>query len=245
VTPTNPTGVCAPGTPQREVAPEIPTNYEIGAKKVMFDGRAIADINAFYIKMENYQGQVCVTNSSNLLTCTVTNFDGVISKGIEANLFGRIADNFTVNTGLIWNPAQFPKHDSNGGPFIGVDGTNISGKQLQLAPVWKFTFSGEYSHPVFSGLEGFVGGDAVYKSKIAYSASTDPLLSYPSNIVLGAHAGVRAEKGNWSASLFVRNLTNEHIPVLRQAGFPYGLNYGQFLSTGSFRVVGVSLDAEF
>ncbi len=245
VSPTNATGVCPPGTPSRQVLPEIPTNYEIGAKKVLFDGRVIADINAFYIKMENYQGQVCVTNSANLLTCTVTNFNGVISKGIETNLFGRVSEDFTVNTGLIYNPATFPEHAPGGGPELGVDGTDISGKQLQLAPVWKFTFSGEYSHEVFSGLQGFAGGDAVAKSRIRYSASTDPLLSYPSNVVIGLHAGVRSEKPGWSASIFARNLTDEHIPVLRQAGFPYGLNYGQFLSTGSFRVVGVALEAQY
>jgi len=245
VSPTNTTGVCPPGTPQREVKPEIPTNYEIGAKKVLFNGRAIADINAFYIEMKDFQGQVCITNAANLLTCTVTNFDGVKSRGIEGNLFGRISDNLTVNTGLIWNPAEFPKRDAAGGPFKGADGSILSGKQLQLAPIWKFTFSTEYTQEVFNGLEGFVGGDAVYKSKIRYAASTNPLLSYGSNIVLGLHGGIRSEKDKWQASLFVRNLTNEHIPVLRQAGFPFGQNYGQFLSTGSFRVVGVNLEAGF
>ncbi len=70
-------------------------------------------------------------------------------------------------------------------------------------------------------------------------------MSYPGTWVLGGRVGVRAEGGKWSAALFVRNLTDEHVPVLRQGGFPYAGNYGQFLSTGSFRVVGLNLEAGF
>ncbi len=237
-------GVCPAGTPSRQVLPEIPTDYEIGAKKTLFDNRVILDLNAFYIQMKDYQGQVCVTNSSNTLTCTVQNFDGVISKGVEANLFGRVSDNFTVSSGLIYNPATFPEHGVGGGPYITSDGSNLSGKQLINAPVWKFTFSGEYSHPLSSGMEGFISGDLVWKSTIRYAASTDPLLSYPSSVVVGGRVGVRFPKG-WEASLFVRNAGDEQTPVLRQAGFPYPGDYGQFLSTGSFRVVGLQLNADF
>ena len=238
------------GTLSKEVLPEIPMDYEIGAKKTLFDGRVIADLSAFYMKVQNYQGQVCITDPvTQLLGCTITNFDGVVTKGIEGNIFGRVSDNFTVNTGLIWNKATYPKTSTNAagvvGPYLGPDGSNLSGAQLVNAPEWKFTFSGEYSQPLSSWLEGFIGADMVYKSRIRYAPSQDPLLSYPGNVVIGGQLGIRSPRDKWSANLFVRNLTDEHVPVLRQGGFPYGANYGQFLSTGSFRVVGISLEAGF
>ena len=238
------------GTLSTVIKPEIPMDYEIGAKKTLFDGRVIADLNAFYMKVQNYQGQVCITDPvTQLLGCTITNFDGVATKGIEANVFGRVSDNFTINTGLIWNKATYPKTSTNNagvvGPYLGPDGSNLSGAQLVDAPVWKFTFSGEYSQPISNRMEAFIGADMVYKSRIRYAPSLDPLLSYPSNVVIGGQLGVRDPMGKWSANLFVRNLTDEHVPVLRQSGFPYGANYGEFLSTGSFRVVGISLEAGF
>ena len=240
-----PTG-SPPGTLSKEVLPEIPMDYEIGAKKTLFDGRVIADLSAFYMKVANFQGQVCITDPvTQLLGCTIENFDGVVTKGIEGNIFGRVSDDFTVNAGLIWNRATYPDHANGGGPFLGPDGSNLSGAQLVDAPEWKATFSGEYSHPITSGLEGFVGGDLVYKSRIRYAPSLDPLLAYHGNVVLGAQLGIRSPMRGWSANLFARNLTDEHVPVLRQAGFPFGANYGEFLSTGSFRVVGVSLEAGF
>ena len=239
-----------PGTPSIVVRPEIPMDYEIGVKKTLFDGRVIADLSAFYMKVQDFQGQVCITDPvTQLLGCTITNFNGVETKGIEANIFGRVSDHFTVNTGLIWNRATYPKTSTNAagvtGPYLGPDGSNLSGAQLVDAPEWKFTFSGEYSQQVFNGLEGFIGADLVYKSRIRYAPSLDPLLSYHANAVIGGQLGIRSPMGKWSANVFARNLTDEHVPVLRQAGFPAGANYGQFLSTGSFRVVGVSLEAGF
>ena len=234
------------GTLSREVKPEIPMDYEIGAKQTLFDGRVIADLSAFYMKVQNYQGQVCITDPvTQLLGCTITNFDGVVTKGIEGNIFGRVSDNFTVNTGLIWNKATYPKTAAGGGPYLGPDGSDLSGAQLVNAPEWKFTFSGEYSHEIARGLDGFFGADMVYKSRIRYAPSQDPLLSYPANVVIGGQLGVRNSGGMWSANVFVRNLTDEHTPVLRQGGFPFGANYGEFLSSGSFRVVGVALQAGF
>ena len=238
------------GTLSKEVKPEIPMDYEIGAKKTLFEGRVILDLNAFYMKVQNYQGQVCITDPvTQLLGCTITTFDGVVTKGIEGNIFGRVSDNLTVNAGLIWNRATYPKTSTNAagvvGPYLGPDGSDLSGAQLVDAPVWKATFSGEYSHPISNRLEGFIGADLVYKSRIRYAPSQDPLLSYPGNVVIGGQLGIRSPTQKWSANLFVRNLTDEHVPVLRQAGFPYGANYGEFLSTGSFRVVGISLEAGF
>ncbi len=238
------------GTLSKEVLPEIPMDYEIGAKKTLFDGRVIADLSAFYMKVQNYQGQVCITDPvTQLLGCTITNFDGVVTEGIEGNIFGRVSDNLTINTGLIWNKATYPKTSTNAAgvvaPYLGPDGSDLSGAQLVNAPEWKFTFSGEYSHPISNGLEAFFGADMVYKSRIRYAPSQDPLLSYPGNVVIGGQLGVRSSTDRWSANLFVRNLTDEHVPVLRQSGFPYGANYGEFLSTGSFRVVGISLEGGF
>jgi len=264
------------GTPLKVVAPEVPLNYEIGAKKVLFDGRVIADFSAFYTEVENYQGQVCGVNpTTQVLGCSIDNFDGVISKGVEVNLFGRVNDNFTLNTGLIWNEATYPNHAPGGGPFLTDTGTavdqagikiinDLSGEQLPNAPVWKATFSGEYRRDLTENFSGFISADAVYRSKLRLAGSLDPNLSYPSHWILGGRLGVTNIRHGYTASLFVRNATDEHVPVLRQAAFPSALpavipagqpgagttrvggnSYGQFLSTSAFRVVGVSLEKDF
>ena len=60
-------------------------------------------------------------------------------------------------------------------------------------------------------------------------------------------ANGRGDGDRWSASLFVRNLTDEHVPSLRQAGFPVSgfPQYGQFLTEASFRMVGLALETNF
>ncbi|WP_277983273.1 TonB-dependent receptor [Sphingomonas faeni] len=234
-----------PGTPNTLINPEIPTAYEIGLKTALFDRRAVLDVSAFYTTVDGYQGQTCSTQATGLLSCTTTNIDGIKSKGVEANLFGQVTKNLTINTGLIYNPATYPNRTAVGGPYLASDQTNISGAQLVNSPRWKFTSSAEYSQPLSSALLGFLSADAVYRSRTPYAASSDPNLSYHANWIVGGRLGIRDANDRWSAAVFVRNLTNEHQPFLLQAAFPNAGNYGQMLGAQSFRSVGLNLEGKF
>ncbi|RYE36873.1 MAG: TonB-dependent receptor, partial [Hyphomicrobiales bacterium] len=172
------------------IRPEIPTNYEIGLKGSLADGRLIIDLNAFLMNLKDYQGQICNPNASGGLTCAPQNISRVRSKGVELNVTGRPAEGLVMNAGLIYNAVRYPAgfQGSNGLdpnattlplPTISVD---LGGLQLVSAPEWKATFSGEYSHEVTGGLEAFLGVDVIYKSKLRLAASTRP------ETIFGAHA---------------------------------------------------------
>jgi iron complex outermembrane receptor protein len=221
---------------------EIPTNYETGLKTTLLNGRLFGDFSAFYLDLKDYQGQLCTPNAAGGLNCAPQNIGKVVSKGFELNLFGQPIQGLSLNTGLIYNPVTYP------GGFLGQDGSKLGGKQLSNAPKWKFTVSSEYRHGLGGGgLEGFVGGDATYKSDIRYAASTDPNVVFNAHWTVGGRVGVRDPDKGWSAAVFVRNLGYSHEPMVRYANFPDGAaaSYGQILTPQSFRLVGVSLDARF
>jgi iron complex outermembrane receptor protein len=230
-----------PGNQPTVIRAEIPTNYETGLKATLFEGRILADVNAFYMNLKDYQGQLCTPNSGGGLSCVPQNIGKVISKGVEVNLFGQPMRGLSLNTGLIYNPVTYPKG------FLGQDGSALGGEQLASAPKWKFTLSGEYRHAVASNVEGFLAADTVYKSAVRYAASTDPNVTFDGHWVVGGRIGVRDPDKGWTAAIFVRNLGNKHAPVTRFANFPDGSigSYGQLLTPQSFRLVGVSLDARF
>jgi iron complex outermembrane receptor protein len=230
-----------PGSRPTVIRPEIPTNYEAGLKATVLGGRVLTDLSAFYLDLKDYQGQLCTPQVAGGLRCVPQNIGQVISKGVEFNAFGQPMDGLNVTGGLIWNRVEYPDN------FRGTDGTNIGGEQLVAAPEWKATFSAEYSHEVADGYEGFISGDAVYKSEIRYLATTDPNGFFDAHWLLGGRIGIRNTEHGWSASIFGRNLTDEHEPVARFQNFPDGSigSYGQILNPQSFRLVGVSLDAKF
>lgn len=229
-----------PAVPDRIILPEIPSNYEVGLKYTFGNGMLL-DANAFLINVENYQGQSCSIGPppALVLSCVPVNVDGVESKGFELNLVGNPLDNLTFTTGLLYNKAEYPDG------YLGNDGvTNMGGEQLQGAPEWKFNLSGEYTQP-FGEVEGFVAAEATWRSEVRHSQLIDENVMFDAHWLLGGRIGVRSEDGRWTAAIFGRNLLDEHVPVFRLSGYNGAGNYGQILSTQSFRLVGVSLDYSF
>lgn len=222
------------------VRPEIPTAHEIGLKSTLFGGWVL-DVNAFYQKIRDFQAQQCTVSGTGVLSCVQTNIDGVKSRGAEVSLFGRVFEGLSVNTGFIYAKATYPAN------FIGTDGTNIGGTQLAYAPKYKFTFSGEYEHPVTGALNGFLALDTVWKSRVRYEANSLTETTFRPHWTVGGRIGVRTEDDRYQASIFARNLFNVHEPQLLQSDFPYNgaANVGAIYGPQGYRQIGISLDARF
>ncbi len=222
------------------VRPEIPTAYEAGVKATLLQGWVL-DLNAFYSKIKDFQAQQCTINATSTLTCVQTNIDGVKSRGAEINLFGRVFEGLSVNTGFIFAKATYPKN------FLGTDNTNIGGTQLAYAPKYKFTFSGEYEHPVSDGLKAFLAGDTVWKSRVRYEANSRSETTFRQHWIAGGRVGLRTEDDRYQLAVFARNLFNVHEPQIMQSDFPYGgaANVGAIYGAQSYRQIGLSLDAKF
>lgn len=219
------------------VQPEVPMSYEAGMKATLFGG-AVLDFSLFYSKIKNFQAQECIVNPATAqLVCAQTNIDGVKTRGAEVNLFGRISDRLSMNTGFIYTKATYP------GGFIGNDATNIGGKQLAYSPRYKFTLSGEYEQPLTAGINGFLAADTIWKSRIRYQNTSRDAETFRAHWTVGGRLGVRSEDERYSAGLFVRNLFNVHEPSLLQSNFGSGL--GAIYGPQSFRQVGLQLDAKF
>lgn len=223
------------------VQPEIPQDYEIGLKTTILGGWVV-DLNAFYDKVKNFQSQQCTVNpATSAISCVQTNISGVKTRGAELNLFGRVFQGLSVNTGFIFAKATYP------GGYVGTDGTVIGGNQLSYAPKYKFTFSGEYEHPVTERFKGFVAGDTVWKSRISYEANSRIETTFRSHWTVGGRVGVRTDDDRFSVAVFARNLFDVHEPALMQSDLPYNgtANVGAIYGPQSFLQVGLSLDAKF
>jgi iron complex outermembrane receptor protein len=222
------------------VQPEIPTDYEAGLKTTLFGGW-VADLNAFYTKIQGYQSQQCTVSATGVISCVQTNINGVRSRGAEIDFFGRVFPGLSLNTGFIWAKATYPTR------YIGTDGTNIGGTQLAYAPEYKFTASGEYEHDLTNGLKGFLAADTVWKSRIHYEANSRIETTFRPHWTVGGRLGLRTLDDRFQVAVFARNLFNVHEPSLYQSDFPYNgtANVGAIYGPQSFRQVGLSLDGKF
>ncbi|WP_260929009.1 TonB-dependent receptor [Novosphingobium sp. 9] len=225
------------------VLPEIPTSYEVGFKSTLFGGW-VADVSAFYMKIDNFQAQSCTVDGTGVISCDQKNVNGVKTRGVEVNFFGNITPNLSLNTGFIYAKATYPKG------YLGTDGTDIGGSQLAYSPRYKFTLSGEYTVPIGERLGAFLAADTVWKSRIRYEENSYSGTTFRPHWMVGGRMGLRTQDQRYQVSVFVRNLFNVHEPSLMQSSFPYTTdsgeaNVGAIYGPQSFRNVGISLDAKF
>jgi len=248
----------AQGSPPRIIEAEKPDAYELGLKGSLLGGQLGFDTSLFYTDVKNYQGQRCAINPVGALACLGESVPSVKTKGIELALYGSPADGLTLQSGYIYNIAEYPSD------WTGYDPRNLNGgttdlgsEQIVGVPKQKFSLSGDYSRP-FGAVEGFFAADAVYRSEIRQGPTADERFVYPSYWELGARLGVRGAEGKWSIALFGRNLTDEPVPITLFGGpsftapgadptAPNGYVNGVsgWVTAASLRQVGLSLDVRF
>jgi iron complex outermembrane receptor protein len=222
------------------VSPERPTNYEIGFKETALDGRLAVDADVYYTTVKGFQTQSCIPNPiTGSIICAEVNVPRVISKGVEADIFGKPWDGMTVNVSAIYNNAKYPNN------YFGADGTNLQGKQLNFAPPYKLTASFEQRFPVSSAVSLAVGADVTWRGKESMYLSAAPAFTEPAAAIFGARFGAEIDD-RYSIYFFARNIANKIYPTtLLSTGDFYPGGVWQVLDPNSQRVMGIQLRARF
>jgi outer membrane receptor protein involved in Fe transport len=233
-----------------QLKPEESDAFEVGAKFGL--GRFQMSANAFYTKITNFQSQTSIFVGTQLVSEPL-NVPVVKSKGFELTALGEILPGLNINAGYQFNDVKFPTTVLNAAgvrvPYLGDDGLYIGGTQFLFSPKHKFTLSGEYSTALGESLEVFLNANLIYKSKVLLAARTDPRYRFPAHETINLGFGIRHPDNNWTASVFVRNLTKSREPTAYLANtFANQLDGGIRawpVSGITARVVGVRAGFEF
>ncbi|MFD1611470.1 TonB-dependent receptor [Sphingomonas tabacisoli] len=222
------------------VSPERPTSYEVGIKNTAFDGRLAVNVNAYYMRISDFQSQSCIPDpKTGVLACAQVNVPHVVSKGLEADVFGALWQGMTVNLSAIYNDAKYPAN------FLGADGSNLQGRQLNFAPKFKFTASFEQRLPLSDSATLVFGGDATVRAKESMYLSADPIYTVPSATIFGGRVGVELSD-KYSVYAFARNIGNKIYPTsLFSTSAFYRGGVWHTLDQNSQRVAGIQLNAKF
>lgn len=234
-----------PRVPAIVVNPEKPLDFQLGVKSSLLDDHLAFNINGFYTRVKDYQSTSCTLDAvTQVPVCNPFNISRVITKGVEADIFGRPTRDLSLNLNFLYNIAKYP------GRFLAQDGVNMGGHQIAYAPRFKATLSGEYTMDLSETVEGFLALDGTYRSKtrMGIERGTDQFVD-KARFVFGGRIGARLEDG-WSISLFARNIGNEPMPTSfatlpTPQGDPATSLYGIFQSPGSRRLVGLQAEFEF
>jgi iron complex outermembrane receptor protein len=216
--------------------PEHLTNYELGFKGTMFDGRLRFAADVFLMDYTDKQEAIEVDNSDGrfgpdpALEYTQNAADVEIS-GIELELRASPWDGgfVSLDVGYLdseYSNFQVPDLDNIGGPLIDVSASSIANR----TPDWTLTASVEHAFLLGNGatvtpqlgvymqpgFEWRSGLDAGERSDMCYQ---------PSYEKFRLRASYVPQSGNWQAAVFGYNLTDEEIlfrcAPIRSGSFGY------------------------
>ena len=171
--------------------PDTVWSYETGVKAKAWGGKAVIDVDAFWINWKNTQTLVPALVGQPFLING--NGGDAVSKGVE----GQLALTPLTGLNLIANMAYTDAHFTQT-----VPGSSVAGEELQFVARFTASLQVEYEHALRGDWDGFVGGDYRFRSSMLDALD----IQMPQYDQIGLHAGV--EKGALRISAFIVNLAD-------------------------------------
>jgi iron complex outermembrane recepter protein len=178
-------------------------NYEIGEKSELLDKRLVLNVSAYYERWSNPQ---IATNLAGF-GITANGGDARIY-GVEAELQALLSREWTLGANIGYTNAQFTEASPITGYPDGYSVPDIPDVTASVTLRWKHPLTGDLS--VVGSLEGdYVGTrtDAPYGETITLLNINTYLLHLPSYELANVRLGLAGSQ--WSAMLYVNNITNE------------------------------------
>jgi outer membrane receptor protein involved in Fe transport len=214
------------------------TDYQIGLKATLLDGRATLDLSGFLIDWSKIQVSVLIGNQS-----AVTNAGSARSQGFDFSGSLSPIRGLTLGATLAYTDA-FLTSDV---PSIGV----VNGAQLAFAPRWSGSLTADYSAPLTGPWRGFIGGGYRYIGSRFSAPEGSTFNGLPQGIKVGAanivdlHLGARTS--DLTLSLFAKNLFDERALMAPALFFNDAANNPIDIQAPVLqpRTIGVSIDKSF
>jgi len=176
-------------------------DYQVGVKSTLLDGRATADLSAFYIDWTKIQVSVLIGNQSAIENAGKARSEGFDFSGTYSPIHDLVLGaNVSYTSAVLTAPV----------PSIGA----ASGARLPYVPLWSGSLTADYSVPISGPWRGFVGGGyrfigSRYSDVQGSVSNGEPQgMEVGSENVVDLHLGARTP--DLTLTLFAKNLFNEH-----------------------------------
>jgi iron complex outermembrane recepter protein len=199
---------------ERSYGPDQTTNYEIGFKSLLMDGRASLNGSVYFIEWDSPQVSSATVNASIPITI---NASGAESVGFELAGELQVTEDLSLRSSYSHNETELTEDVPSlirtilpGGGFSTAFEDGLSGDRLPGSPEDQFSFFAAYKLPVPS-----LDGDLMLN--FGYSWQGDVLTrtgGRGSSLTLDsfgiANASLVYERDNWSLTGYVDNLFDEY-----------------------------------
>ena len=208
-------------------------SYELGAKSDLLNGKAFISAALFYIDASSWQEyNVLTDNKGRVLSTVLISSDAAIeSKGFEVEFNAQVTDKLNIIAGFGYIDAKYSQYNFS-------ESENYAGNKVKMVPKFDGSFSASYDLT-----------DNWYVRSDVQALGQTPL--HQDNSVMrdtqwlfGLSSGYQTE--NWSARLYVKNLSNERYAAgLAYKNFLLGDDGNNYAPLANPRVIGLDVDWSF
>lgn len=200
------------------VRPDFVLNQEIGVKTAWWDGRLIANIAAYQIDWEDFQGLLVGTASLGAVDgvpfAHLGNGGDAEVRGAEFSTVYRANERLTLSAGVGYNEGEVIKPAAN---------SNVDkGSELPNKPRLTWSASINYSRPLWGSVMGDASFTYTYvdEQNTVFESEEDGIDGVPIDIYKITKAAIGLESPSWRIQIFGENLTDDRIVVARSLPSP-------------------------
>ena len=205
---------------------EASTNYEVGFKSPLLDGRGRLNVAAFYIDWKDQQLTFTGERADGSLNSFIQNVGKTRVMGLETEFSMLLADNWTLDATYSYVDSEIRDYVSEDQAILlGCANTqpdyaaciqqrgSVAGNQTPRSPKHQASLRSQYSVPLTAGREWFVGGNVTLESS-RYS-QVHNLIKTGDRWLVGMQTGVRGDR--WDVTLWGKNIFNDKtiVDILR------------------------------
>ena len=195
------------------VKPEKLTNYEVGFKGKMMDGRVLITAAAYLADWSDQHNNrsvifvdTTIPNALPTIVSGVVNSGKTQVKGIEVDIQAEPVDGFTINLSGAINDSEIKSFaDPSISKLTGLIGDEFKGNQLPLTSKYSFNAGAQYTGELAEDMTWFLRGDLSYKSKQFVDAGNLTWIKGRAQV----NARIGFTKGDFGLEAFVSNLFND------------------------------------
>lgn len=248
------------GADMATVAPEIPTQFELGFRSQWFDRSLTVNLTAFYTQVDDFQAQALIPTESGVSQFLVTNAGSVETYGVEGDVLWNPVKGLTFQSNFAYTKATYddfgeapcyPLQTVGANACVDENGDgagdfqDLSGQTLANAPEWVINGLARYERPLTGSTNGFVQLGAQHRSETISDNRGDPNTIIDGYTIVDASAGLDLYGGRVSVTVFGRNITEEFFPEAI-VGQPFDTGgYAQFLSFEALQTWGGEVVVRF
>jgi len=195
------------GAAARTFLEENSTNYELGMKSTLMDGRATANVTLYRTELDDFQDR-----SFDGISFLTRNAGKRTQSGFEADFVLNPIDPLMIFAGISYLDSTFDSFDS-ASPLPGSTiPQNLAGRTPHYSPEWQGSLVAEWRSTIGAGnLEWFLRPEYTYigDQNVGANTNLNPQSIQEAYGLVNVRLGLAGGDGRWQLTAYGKNLTDE------------------------------------